>query len=347
MNLLPQAAAVIRALGAIDGAVPGETIPINEETKAVIESVLSKKKGGASDKVALLYLLAYKAEVPDWDLRHVPTGWRPHDKLLAGHLTDRNLTLHGNITAFAENMGIKGDVKGYDLFTGRARLGPALQHVQNSPEVLDAALKYVAQRFKDSYAAPAEVAKLSPEELVYTKALAIAHQLIYEESRGHFPQFLVAGLLRAFHEQFGTASTIRTAHPNASDTSGRVAGDVEVVGANGEIQEGYEVTVRPDWRNRRADLTKKMHAFGLSRYTVICLLDSDIADPESLHDYMAELGEDIAVVDIREFVATMLQLLDRQHRRLAFRYLEEYVRDRDLCGIPDLIERLNQILEEE
>jgi hypothetical protein len=347
VNLPPQARAVVRALGQIDASQPAAFIPISTTARDYIEEVLRSTKND-SDKVALLYFLAYKDEVPGWDLKRVPPGWRPHDKRLAAGLTERQLTLHGNITSPGENMGIKGNAAGFDLFA-RPRLGEALRYFQSHPSEVRAGLAYIAQRFKDSYRERVAIAGPGPDELVYTEALRLAHKLIFADSGGHFPQFLVAGLLKALHEQHGTGLLVRTYHPNASDKSGGAAGDVEIATPDGEaVLEGYEVTVRPDWKNRRPDLLKKMQRFGLGQYNVICLLegeDATLADPDRLHEYMTGLGQDIAVVDIRCFTAIVLQLLDREHRKRVFLLVEKYVRDPKLCGVPEYIERLGTILE--
>jgi hypothetical protein len=257
--------------------------------------------------------------------------------------------LHENITSFGENMGSKGNAAGFNLFE-RPRLGLALRYFQDHPREVGSALAYVAQRFKDSFREPVGIAAPGADDLIFTKALKIADELIYTDSGGHFPQFLVAGLLKAFHEQLETGLVVRTNHPNASDKFGGAAGDVEVATADAsKVLEGYEVTVRPDWKNRKPDLLKKMRAFGLLEYNVICLMegeDAGLADPGKLHEYMAELGQDISVVDIRAFAAVMLQLLDRDHRKQAFAHVEEYVRDPKLSGVPEYVERLKAILEE-
>ena len=347
MSASPQTAAVTRALAQIDAGRAEASKSLSTAARKVLNAVLDSKRN-ASDKAALLYLLAYKLEVPDWNLRRVPPGWRPADKVLAAGLTERGLTLHSNITSFAENMGIKGNASEYDFFKQRPRLGPALEHFDRHANEVPAAFAYVAQRFKESYHAPVQISSPGPDELVYTAALDIANRLIAANSGGHLPQFLVAGILKAFHRQFNTAFDVRTYHPNASDQSGHAAGDIEVVNAAGEVVAGFEVTVRPDWKNRRPDLVKKMRAFGLRSYNVVCLIaaeDPDLGDPARLHRYVKELGQDIAVADIRAFVAIMLQSLDREHRKIAFGYVEEYVRDPRLCGIPGIVEEFKSIME--
>ena len=338
--------AVTLALRCIDESNNNHQVTISAAAKVAVDAVLDSKKNN-SDKVALLFFLAYKKLEPNWDCKSVPRGWRPADKVLAAGLTDRDLTLHGNITSPGENMGIKGQAAGFDLFR-RNNLGPALQYVYTHPKDVEPLLRYVACRFKASYNKPIAIAGPGPRELVFTRAYQIAHRLIFADSGGHFPQFLVASLLASRFDQWDIALMVSSYHPNASDTFGRAAGDVEVRDQADRVVDAYEVTVRPDWKNRRPDLLKKMAAFGLPRYNLLCLIepgDVQLGSPDTLHSYMSELRQDIAVLDIRAFAAASIQDLDREHRRRAFELLEKMVRDPKLCGIPKLISDLKAILE--
>ena len=337
--------AVAAAVDQIRITDPDRPVQIPAGLRALLDRVLDQKH--ASEKPALLFLLSYKLLNPHWDLRRVPTGWRPADKILCGLLTELSLTLHGNITAYGENLGIKGGADKYDLFD-RPLLGGALKALADEPSMIRLAFEYVAWRFRASFREPLRIEPLSPDELTYTKALTKADNLLLTESGGHLPQFLVAALLRAFHSQWKTGLHIVTHHPHASDTSDRVAGDVEVQRPDGRVVEAYEVTVRPDWKNRRQDLLKKMQKHGLGRYHVLCLIperDGELATPEALHNYMSPLGQDISVVDIRAFVADQLMGLTRDMRAAAFAYLEAFIRDPKLCGVPELERKLKQILE--
>lgn len=313
-----------------------------------IDAILGSTRNN-SDKVALLFLLAYKSGVPSWNIGKLPQGWRPADKHLAGGLTVRALTLHGNVTSPGENMGSKGNAAGFDLFK-RPRLGDALSYFQSNPHHVLAGLHYVAARFKASYRPPVTIKAPASGALVYTRALVIAHRLLHAESGGHFPQFLVAALLRALHESLGTGLRVSTQHPNAADEVSKAAGDVELVATDNKVVDAFEVTVRPDWKNRRQDLLTKMRKAGLSRYNLLCIIDPDdpdIGDVSTRHAYMQELGGyDIAVVDIREFVAVVLQQLPLQGRKAVLTYLEEYIKDPKLSGIPNLIDALKAIIEE-
>ena len=346
--LPPSIKAVQRALSEIELCDPSTPAPIlKPDLKLLIDAVLDCNTTN-SDKPALLFFLAYKAENTNWKFSNVPKGWRPGDKILCSRLTEMGLTLHGNITAYAENMGIKGDAPGYNLFR-RKRLGECLKFLSDHNRQVGQALKYIAWRFRCSYRQQPEMVKLAPTDLTYTRALNKASQVLLEESGGHFPQFIVASLLRAFHEQWETGRRVTTHHPHAADKSDRFAGDIEEIDETGQVLDAYEVTVRPDWKNRRQDLIKKMRKFSLSRYTVICRInptDLDLSTPAALHKYMSPLGLDIAVVDIQSFTESCLASLTRERRADVFQYMEEYVRDSDLCGVPALIDKVAKILQE-
>jgi hypothetical protein len=326
-----------------DPALPPEGL--DPPLESLIDLVLDRTIP-ASDKPALLFLLAYKVLNPDHDISAIPRGWRPADKQLCAALTEGGYTLHSNVTAFGENMGTKGQADRYNFFE-RPRTGQVLEYIANYRGQLAPALSYIAWRFKKSHTPPVRIEPLGSDELTFTRAYAKAHKLIFTESGGHFPQFLVAALLRALHEQWGTQLRVVTHHPHASDTSDRTAGDLELFDERGEIVDAFEVTIRPDWKNRRPDLLKKMAAFGLSRYHVICFFEGDVqlSNPESLDAYMSELGQDISVVDIRAFTASTLMSLTRQNRVRVFELLEGYIRDRQLSGVPEYVAKLKQIVE--
>ncbi len=337
------AKAVAKALAAIDG-IGSRSTTLPPRLAQAVDQVLDAK-GSASNKAALLFLVAYKVVDPAWSLRRVPTGWRPCDKHLCAGLTERGLTLHANIVAYGENMGIKGAADRYDLFD-RPKLGDALKAIEGAAGSAAQVLSYVAARFKQSYRAMPKAQDLDDAALTFTRSLKVAHAVLAEETNGHFPQLLVAALRHVMAARDGTGRTIRTHHPNASDSSDKVAGDVEELDPSGKVVEAFEVTVRPDWKNRKPDLKKKLQAFGLDRYHVLCVKDGDpqLDDPEELYDYMLPLGIDVSVVDLRAFVEVCLMELSRDQRRLVFEKLFEYVRDPDLCAVPDYVDTLHGLL---
>jgi hypothetical protein len=337
--------AVQLSLREIELALATVAPQIQEDLKGLIDAVLDRPTP-ASDKPALLFLLAYRQLNDSHDLRRIPVGWRPADKHLCAALTQLGYTLHSNITAFGENMGAKGNAPEFDLY-GRARTGAVLRTLSDRPAEIGVALKYVAWRFKRSFSPPVEIAPLSPDALTFTRAFRKVHALLLTESGGHFPQFLVAAVLRTFHERWNTGHYVLTQHPHASDKSGSAAGDVEIVNTDGTVVEAYEVTVRPDWVNRRPDILKKMARANLSSYHVLCLTDVDprLSTPESLDVYMSEMGQDISVVDVRAFLATHILGFSREMRKRVFEHLEKYIRDPKVSGVPEYIELLKHVLE--
>lgn len=344
MTLSLPLATVQAALAAVDAPDDGGPSSLHRSVVDLLNAVLDRA-GSNSDKVALLFLLAYKRLVPAHDLQWLPKGWRPADKQLAEGLTVRHITLHGRITSPGENMGSKGQASAFNLF-GRRYLGDALQHFQAHPEQVHAGLHYVAKRFQNSYVAPIEIEVPPPGSLVYARAYDLCCELLRADSGGHYPQFLVASLLKELHEQWGTRCEITTQHPNAADKSSKTAGDIEVRSDTGDLLEAFEVTMRPDWKNRRADFVKKMDEYGLDKYTILCPTreDPDVGTPGALAAYMDDVPRDIAVVDIGGFISVTVQSLNRENRERVLEHLVEYVQDPAYCGIPDLETLLQRLL---
>jgi hypothetical protein len=320
-------------------------VGLDQRLKQLIDAVLDRVRP-ASDKPALLFLLAYKTLNPSHNLSSIPIGWRPADKMLCAALTNERYTLHSNITAFGENMGTKGQAGGYDLFT-RQRTGQVLKYITEKPHQLGPALDYIAYRFKRSYREPVTIERLPADALTFTRANKKAQRLLSAVTGGHFPQFLVASLLQALHDQWGNGFSVITHHPHGSDISDKTAGDVELYDEDDNLVDAYEVTVRPDWKNRRPDLIKKIRKFGLTQYHILCITERDpqLTDPELLDTYISQLDQDISVVDIRAFVSVTLMALTRESRVRSFEILEEYVKDPKLCGVPEYVDLLKEILE--
>jgi hypothetical protein len=329
------------ALDRIDSFKVGSPPPaIDKDLRAAIDAMMGR--ANKSDRPALLFLAAYKHLHPEHDADDVPSGWRPVDKNLCVALTERGLTLHGNITSYAENMGIKGQASSFSLFS-RKPLGDILKMMQankNAKAVLD----YVAWLFAQSYREEAEPVDLGKGYLTFIRAEQVCLELLGKPTQGHIQQFLIAALLTAYHSDPGWE--VRTHHPHGSDKSDKTAGDVEVFDDSEKLVEAYEVTVRPDWKNRKADLRAKAEANRPAAYILVCERtgDPDLEAPENLESFMTSVGGDIAVIDIRAFVSVLLVQLDSEGRKRALQTLQALVRDKDLCGVPDYIDLVDQIL---
>ncbi len=108
--------AVRRALGRIDDFISGSTVGLpSPPHRRACEELLDGQ--AASVRTAALFLAFYWLTDPSWDCETVPVGVRGErgDKLLCEELTNRNITLHGSITAYGENLGWKGNVRNVRL----------------------------------------------------------------------------------------------------------------------------------------------------------------------------------------------------------------------------------------
>jgi hypothetical protein len=255
------------------------------------------------------------------------------------------LTLHERVTAPGQNIGAKGQQEAFDLF-GRPRVGEILRYLASHPDEVSPALDYLAWRFKRSYEASVAPPSLADIVFNFVHCVKLSEQLIAEVSGGHFPQLLIAALLKALHEQNWTGLSVSTHHAHASDYYTGTAGDIDITDDSGTIVEAFEVTARPDWKNRTPDFPKKMQRHNLSRFTILCLKNNDpeLNSPEALEAYVSPLGYDVAVVDIKSFAEALFALLTHESRTKAFTYFLDYVEDRKICGVPALIDRAREIL---
>ena len=306
--------------------------------RRAIDNMLASK--GGSVRLATLFLLFYWTLVPDWNKRDIPVGIRGKygDKRLAEELKRRNITLHDNITAFGENLGWKGNVRAFDLasdqrFSAIADLGAL------SVKEVEKVARYLAKRFAESQVILNALPDVGDEILTFARARALLSQLVALPSEGHIQQFLVAALLEAHREPHGYE--IRTHHPHASDKYDATAGDIEEF-YEGHLRRAYEVTVRPDWKNRISNFKNKMDEFNLSKYVIIASdisNDPEWGEPAEMLMKLEPYGRDIAVVDINEFMNVFAAELSAKELRNAINKTHEVLMNDKLCGRPEIIEK--------
>jgi len=299
--------------------------------------------GSNSVRLASLFLAFYATVDKSWDCNSIPTGIRGQwgDKRLATQLNLRNITLHNAITAFGENLGWKGNVSAARL-EGDNRFGnfsKVLASLTRSDRVL--AAEYMAARFAESRQVVAPLPPVGADVLTYPRARLLFYSLMGIQSEGNIQQFLVAAMLHVHRARFG--HEIRTHHVHAADKFDTTAGDIEEF-RDGILLRAYEVTVRPDWKNRVTDFRAKMDGAGLKKYTIIASnvkTDDDLAEPASMMRFMEPYGRDIAVVDIRDFVDVFTMELTADELRLAVNQAYSYLAAPNLCGRADIIERFS------
>lgn len=335
--------AVDDALARIDAFIEGERLAVlpGSAARGALDAQLNH--GSNSVRLASLFFAFYAAVDTAWDCNSIPTGVRGQygDKRLATQLGLRNITLHNAITAFGENLGWKGNVTNSRLQNDARfdRFSQALAGMSAANRPL--AADYMAARFADSRKVIAPLPPVADDVLTYGRARQLFYSLVAIPSEGNIQQFLVAALLYVHRQRYGYA--IRTHHVHASDRFDATAGDIEEL-LNGDLVRAYEVTVRPDWKNRVGDFRKKMDTANLRKYTIIASgvnCDHDLAEPADMIRFLAPYGRDIAVVDLNDFLNVFAMELSADELRRAVTQLYSYLTTPSLCGRADIIERFS------
>lgn len=306
-------------------------------TRRVTEELFKK-----SSSIALCasFLVFYKLVEITFDFDQIPSGTRGKygDKKLSEELTIRHITEHGRIVSFGENIGSKGAVKNFSLQTD-PRFETFINHVKLlSNQDLKNLSCYIAWKYASSQRIPEALPPISPDTLTFVRAKKLLHELLSIKSNGSIQQLLLAGLLYVLKER--QQITIRTHHPNAADRYDHSAGDIEEV-KDDKIIAAYEITVRPDWKNRISSFQTKMDKFNLKKYIIIASnvnLDSSVSEPSKLGDLFERYERDIAVLDILDVVNYLAAELSAEELRRAINKTDFYLRSPSLCGVATIVD---------
>lgn len=336
--------AVTRALDRIDAFIADERL--RHVPGAQLRRALDAQLGHSSNSVRLasLFFAFYATVDGDWDCDSIPTGLRGQwgDKRLATQLNQRHITLHNAITAFGENLGWKGNVAAARLRADNRFNDLAEALSQASSEERQIAADYMATRFAESRMIMAPLPPVGPDVLTYVRARVLLTDLVNVPSEGNIQQFLIAGLLHVHRQRFG--HTIRTHHVHASDTSDRTAGDIEEF-RDQDLIAAYEITVRPDWKNRIPDFRSKMDKVGLKKYVIFASnvnQDDDLAQPAQMLRFLEPYNRDIAVVDILDALHVFAAELSADELRKAINQTHQYLMSPNLCGRADIVDRFSE-----
>lgn len=330
--------AVNSILDTVDSFIQGthlEKLP-KAETREKLKIFF--ERNGGSVRVASLFFLAYSLEDSNWDKKSIPIGMRGKygDKLLSAELTIRHVTFHKNITSFGENLGTKGNVRNFDL-SKDPRFSDFIDYLSLPSEERKSIFKYICSSLVETRIIPKALPKLPANYLTYSKAVSLFTELNSIRSEGHIQQFLVAAIL--YHHRIRYGIEIITHHPHASDKYDQTFGDIEEL-LDGQIVNAYEVTVRPDWKNRLPDLRKKMIDAGLQKYILIASninSDEELCNPKALVDFTVKAGFDLAIVDLSDFIKVFCAELRAHEIRNVLNTCYEYLLNQKLCGRHDLI----------
>lgn len=335
--------AVDVALARIDTFIEGHKLAVLPSPAARAAADVQLAHGSNSVRLASLFLMFYATVDAAWNGNSIPTGIRGQygDKRLATELGLRNITLHNAITAFGENLGWKGNVTAARLQGDNRFDSFSRTLARMSLDDRQRAADYMAARFAESRVVIAPLPPVGDDVLTYSRARQLFYMLLAIPSEGNIQQFLIAALLHEHRARYGYE--IRTHHVHASDKFDATAGDIEEL-HGGDLLRAYEVTVRPDWKNRVGDFRAKMDAVGLKKYTIIASnvkSDDELAEPASMIRFLEPFGRDIAVVDIHDFVDVFAMELTADELRRSVNQTYSYLTTPSLCGRADIIGRFS------
>ena len=327
---------VSRALERIDYFIAGGQLHLPEaKYRRAAERLLDEQSSSA--KTAVLFILFYWMEVPGWNLKALPKGIRGRfgDKRLSEELNRRSITLHNRITAFGENLGWKGDVSGVDLSSDN-HFAAFMAAVADAGDDERAWLAdFFASTFAESRREEVPLPPVGNDVLTFVHAKLLFQKLLDLHSEGHIQQFLIAALLYEYRLKQGI--DVQTHHPHAADQYDRTAGDIVEL-SQGSIVHAYEVTMRPDWKNRLSNFRDKMDKFGLSKYVIIAAgvnKDDDLSEPVKMAMLVEPQGRDIAILDIHDVVNYLAAELTAVELRNAVNRAYDYLANPALSGRDD------------
>jgi hypothetical protein len=336
----PVARATMKALERVDAFLHGARLkPPEPRFLAACDGLLETQ--AASVFTGIFFFMFYWLEVPDWDLNSIPKGWRNQhygDKFLCEQLTRRHIQLHGRIKAYGENIGSKGSQANFRPRTDH-RYAPFLNAVADAPVQQRAKIAdYLAQRFAESRRILSALPPVGPDVLTFVRAKKLFYTLIEVPSGGAIPQFLIAALLFVYRRR--SSINVMTHQVHASDTSDRVAGDIEEY-QEGNLWRAYEVTLRPEWMARMSGFRVKMDNFGLTKYVIIARnvnRDAEWAVPANMALKIEPYERDIAVIDVLDVLNFFAMELTPDELSEAVNRAFDYLNDLELCGRAAYIE---------
>lgn len=334
------------ALKRVDAFIAGATLSALPSTNArkACDAQIGKR---ASVRLGSLFLACYAVVDPDWDCEGVPTGIRGQfgDKLLSEQLTQRSVTLHDAITAFGENLGWKGNVANVRLSNDPRFADFCAMLAKSDAKERALILDYLAAKFAESRREVKPLPPVADNVLTFARAKQLFTALLSLSSEGHVQQFVIAAMLTIHRKRY--AMEVHTHHPHAADKYDETAGDIEEF-HEGRLIRAYEVTVRPDWKNRLSAFRAKMDHHGLAKYVIIAggvNADEELAEPARLLTFLKPTGRDIAVVDIHDVSMVMAAELTASELREVVNLAFDFLCQRELCGRAEFQEAYRAVVD--
>lgn len=296
-----------------DALAQGAALP--KEISADLRAVLADNRISYRDGVMIQ--LAYGLAATGSDLTRRSTGARSVAQQLGTFLAERHIRhVKDAYQNIAKNTDVltRGNVPEFDRL---------LQWATNA----DQTSRKVASRYAcASVAATARPVQPMPtinrSVLTFGRMVSLLSGLLDTPSAGAFEQFTVAALLHTLVGDNAIGShRVETKNLNASDRSSYSAGDVQIVTGK-RVIEAFEVTANA-WATKLADATKTIRDNDLSRLHIVAHRPE--AERTAVAARLAELGEDVSVLDVRQVVELLVAVLTRPQRADALARLYEYL----------------------
>lgn len=292
-----------------------------------IEDLLSKADTYRAGALTIFCYAVATGEV--MDMRPFSEGVRG-----TGEFT-KHLLPHLSIPATRGNP-FETIAKGAPSYVGRAR--PSWNDLLTwaSTEATFEDVQAVAAQFLRRLAAlrrdVSPMPELDTERLTWAAVVAVLEALLAEGSGGAYEQLIVAALVEALHaaEAEQHRVYVTTKPVSASDESSKAAGDVQVREPSGAVRDAVEVA-DTDWAGKVAQAVASMKRDDLRRFLIVARAAGlpARADVESAIRAAKEHPEqrDIAVLDLRSELRSMVARLDRVLRRRMLQTLYRYLLD--------------------
>lgn len=290
---------------------------IPDQVASWIGIVLSTRNLSYRD--ALLIQLAYRDTIRDLTIR--PKGARSVAKNLGEFFEGAHI--QGVKDAY-QNIGknsstlVRGNFEPFDSFLKWASDNEA------SKESLDVTFEYACGYVASTSRPVSTFPKLDKTKLSFARVMLLFDLLFDTGSQGAYEQFSIAALLDALIEQFEAKNfRVETKNLNASDKSSSAAGDIQVFSTGKILHDAYEITAN-DWSQKVHGITKTIKEFDLSRMHVIAKVGSDENRRAALNQ-LKDLEDDISVLDVRSFAASLISILRKSGRAAAMKRLYEFL----------------------
>lgn len=301
---------LVRFIGDEEARFDAEEAPIHELPSEIVEAVkaLASLKQSLAYRDGVLTALAHplvRGEIVDVTQR--PPSARTASDIIGGSVLPE-LHIKGVKGAY-QNIGknqanlVRGNNAAWDALLEWAARDALLDEIRIAYDFVAAAIAATARTVL-----PAPRFRLA--QLTFAKVMALLEEMLSQPSAGAHEQYIASALLDAVLKQESTGLRVQTKALNASDSSSRAAGDVEVFHRN-KLQEAIEVSANP-FDTKLGQATEAMRQYGLARVHVVApgLLPGG-------YDDLAKLDADISVLDPDALAATLVALLDRAGRENA------------------------------